>query len=176
MGEAVRVGLRTRIRHGVDGKRDVKAMLICLTGGRFHSGSGSYASQDDLGDALRFQLAFEIGARKCSLHVRLVTTMSSGCLFSSGSKSVNPLRQRRSDAGATPVRPEGTTRYIDEHNREAMLPSGTRRSTRRTARMTPEIGWIEGKLTVPFCRSTTISAVFASIVVTGIRFFFGEPA
>jgi hypothetical protein len=44
-----------RIRHGVHRKSDVEAMLIRLTCGGFHAGSGSHASKDYLRDAFRFQ-------------------------------------------------------------------------------------------------------------------------
>jgi hypothetical protein len=37
MRKTVRVRLRTRIRHGVDGKRDVEAQLVRLTCSGFHA-------------------------------------------------------------------------------------------------------------------------------------------
>ena len=66
MRKTVRVRLRTRLRHGVDGKRDVETMLIRLTCGGFHAGSGSHADKDNLRDASRFQLTFKIRGRKCA--------------------------------------------------------------------------------------------------------------
>ena len=66
MRKTVRMRLRTRIRHGVDGKRDVEAMLIRLTCGGFRAGSGSHAGTDNLRDAFRFQWALRIRARKCA--------------------------------------------------------------------------------------------------------------
>ncbi len=66
MRKTVRMRLRTRIRHGVDGKRDVEASLICLTCSSFHSGASSHANKDNLRDALRFQLAFKIRTGKCA--------------------------------------------------------------------------------------------------------------
>jgi hypothetical protein len=53
MSKTVRVHRRTRIRHGVDGKRDLEAMLIRLSCGGFYAGAGSHASKDNLRNAFR---------------------------------------------------------------------------------------------------------------------------
>ena len=44
------------IGHGIEGKRDVKSLLICLTGSGFDAGSGCHASDDDLRYSIGLQL------------------------------------------------------------------------------------------------------------------------
>src|ERR1035438_9037663 len=126
MRKTVRVRLRTRIRHGVDGKRDVEAMLIRLTCGGFHAGSGSHASKDNLRDAFGFQLAFKIRARKCApcpLGRHDVARLLVQFREEVGESLGQHIGQRPMTSWL--LRASGsTTCHIDEHNWETMLPEG----------------------------------------------------
>src|SRR5581483_11406471 len=60
--DAVPVGLRVQVAHGVGGEGDVVAVLVRGAGGGLHADAGGDARQHDLRDTAAAQLDIETGA------------------------------------------------------------------------------------------------------------------
>ena len=65
-GDAVGMGFKAHVSHGVDGEDDVEPELVCESCGLLHCGGGGDAGDNNLRDTELLQVLFEVGVRERS--------------------------------------------------------------------------------------------------------------
>jgi len=150
------MGVGAAIRHGVERKRDVEAKLVSMTRGGLDAGAGGDAGDHHLDDIKPLEMLLEIGVGEGTpgaLGYQVVCRLSSGTSSVQSGGNSPSARDCSERPGAPPSTLIRTTGRSWRRNASANLAALV---------TTSAIGCAVGTPTMPFCKSTTSSAVFVS--------------